>query len=210
MIKTILSILFLMFFYPLAGQAETSDPLDFKPPWKLAASAKMTQIYKHPWPGHDIQTCKADTVIAAPLDKILALIVDVESYPEWIPQSKQARILKKRQNHTILYYMSMDFPWPASDRDWVNELVITANKNNSRTTITFSARAHLFPKQKGHIRVTDHHASWTLIPIDSNHTRSIWQWNTDPGGRLPTWLIEWASQSQVLESLERMKQKVEK
>lgn len=204
------SLFLFQFCYPGSSISGTSDPLDFKPPWKIAKSQDKTRIYKHPWSGHDIQTCKADTIIAAPLDKIVALILDVESYPDWIPQSKNTKILKQNQENAILYYMSMDFPWPASDRDWVNELMITSNKTNHHTTITFTARDHIFPQQKNHIRVTDHNAYWTLIPIDSKNTRSIWQWNTDPGGHLPSWLIQWASQSQVLESLNRIKEMLEK
>ena len=46
-----------------------------------------------------------------------------------------------------------------------------------------------YPKSDQYIRVTDHTAHWILIPIGPAKTRSIWQWHTDPGGRLPGWLI---------------------
>ena len=106
--------------------------------------------------------------------------------------------------------MAVAFPWPARDRDWVNELTIQTSKNNDHMTITFLARDHFFPPKKNYIRVIDHVASWTLIPIDAQHTRSIWQWYTDPGGHLPNWLIDWAFRAQVLESLKKIKKRLEK
>jgi len=200
-----------IFLHPAhALQDPPDNPLEFEPPWELIETRDHIKIYKHPWPYKEIETYKVDTIIAAPRADILSFITNIDAYSEWIPNFKTARTLRITKQKTIIYYMAIDLPWPASDRDWVNELTVIQNKNNSSVTITFMAYDHFFPKQTDYIRVTDHLASWTLISIDENQTRSIWQWYTDPGGRLPDWLINWASRSQVIESLHKIKKRLEK
>ncbi len=202
--------LFIFWCQAYALKDSPDNPLDFEPPWKLIETRHQTKIYKHPWPYKENETYKADTIITAPIADILSFITNIDVYSEWIPNLKTARTLKITDKKTIIYYMAIDFPWPASDRDWVNELTVIQHKNKAWFTITFMAYDHFLPSQADYIRVTDHVASWTLIPIDGNQTRSIWQWYTDPGGHLPDWLIDWASRSQVIESLYKIKKRLEK
>lgn len=181
------------------------SPLDFSKPWELLESKEDIKLYKHPWPYRGINTFKVDVILNAPLDEILSIIVDINSYRQWVPNCQKAKVLKKMNDGSFIYYLAADLPWPAMNRDWVNKLTIHHDADNNYVEATFTAVDNFYPKSDQYIRVTDHIAHWILIPIGPAKTRSIWQWHTDPGGRLPGWLIDWASRDQVMESIENIK-----
>lgn len=180
------------------------SPFDFNSPWKLIESNDSLKIYRHPWPHTGIGTFKVETVFNAPMPKILKLITNINSYIFWVPNSLRAEQLSIN-DYKIVYYLAIEAPWPFSDRDWVNELTIVPGIDEKQITATFKAIDNILPIKKNFIRITEHYASWNLISLDFNRTRSIWQWHTDPGGSIPNWLVEWVARQQVIESLENIR-----
>jgi hypothetical protein len=179
--------------------------LDFSKPWELLESKENIKLYEHPGPHGGIHTFKVDMMFNATPDEILSIIIDINSYQQWVPNCQKAKILKRRSDGSLIYYLAVDLPWPAMNRDWVNKLTILRDADNNYVEATFTAIDNLYPKSDQYIRVTEHIAKWILIPISPTQTRSIWQWYTDPGGHLPGWFIEWASRDQVMVSIENIK-----
>lgn len=179
-------------------------PLDFDPPWELVADRAHTKLYKHPWPNNGINTFKVVMTMDAPAEKILSVITDVALYPEWVPNCRKAEVIQKNGSTSLIYYLALDMPWPAMNRDWVNELAVVRDAGTGDIVVSFTAIDHLLPSRKGYLRVREHIAFWVLTPIGKNKTRSIWQWYTDPGGRLPDWLVRWATRDQVMRSIQNL------
>jgi len=58
-------------------------------------------------------TTVSDVTIMEVLDKIL----DVERYPEWIPDCDHAEILFKKERYFDIHYFTIKAPWPVKHRD---------------------------------------------------------------------------------------------
>ena len=55
--------------------------------------------------------------IAAPLDRVIAHLIDFASLGKWMPRVADLRVIERRDDEALVYFR-FDLPWPISDRDW--------------------------------------------------------------------------------------------
>ena len=94
----------------------------------------------------------------------------------------------------LIYYQVIDSPFPASNRDLVFESVVTREADSSILVLMRSVEHSEAPKTVG-VRATLLYTSYKIEPLPENRMKVVFENLSDPGGRLPNFLVNWASRS---------------
>ncbi len=140
----------------------------------------------------DIYELKLITSLKVSLSGLVTLFSEVENYPKWGYKVIESRQLKKVSDWEVYYYSKLDFPWPLDDRDIVVRSTMTQDPATGRITTSSIAEPNYLPAQKGVVRMTNAHTSWTLVPGPGGWTYVEYYIYSDPGGSLPDWLVNMA------------------
>ena len=172
--------------------------------WTERQKEDGVTVWTADYAGSKYKQFKGQTVVAAPLDDVLAVVLDVEQYEAWFPNTPDARLL----DHTgdvITYYVVTDLPWPVTSRDAVYRYRVT--RSDDAATLDVSVDASAFPEQDGMVRVQASSGKWTFTPTDAG-TQVTWQLHFEPNGSLPAWLANSAVVDTPASMLKALRERV--
>lgn len=154
--------------------------------WELKKDKKDIKVYTRKVTDSKILEFKAVTQITTTPRKILEVLLDVPSYPSWVPDCNQAAIVKKIGSNSFTYFLELSAPWPVANRD----IVVKATTKTQEDQILFEIErvATDTLKIKKNIRMTKFIGSWKLIQTSKSIVKVIHQVHAEPGGTIPAWL----------------------
>lgn len=174
-------ILLLLFITELmVGQEESHVT------WKLEKDNNGIQVYTRKVKDFKLKEFKAITTIKATPEMLLDVIRGVDQYTEWMENMEKSEVLKKVTEDEIYIYAESKVPWPFSNRD-----VVTYSKlywEGDKAIVDMTGVSDFIPKKKGIIRLPYSKGSWTFKPINEEETEIIYQYQGDPGGKIPGWV----------------------
>lgn len=162
------------------------------PEWELASDDDGVQVYSRAIEGSDVKEMKAYGTIDAPPERVLALLADVEVYEETMPYTEESKLLK-RDGNDIYFYTRLDTPLVAK-RDYALKITISKQADGSLKSQWWPAN-HLAPKAiEGVVRVGVNEGYWLLTPAEGGaKTKAVYFVKTDPGGAIPSWIVNKAN-----------------
>ena len=158
-------------------------PLD---DWSLRKDESGVKVYTRSldWTHH--KEYKGEVIIRATPDKLLSIIQDVSTYPAWMHNTYDAKLLRKSGNEFVTYFVN-DAPWPVSDRDMVTKFVVSRpNAQTMRLDMTAAPRE--IPEVGGMVRIPFLQGFWLFEDLGNGTCRVTQQVVSDPGGSIPAWL----------------------
>ncbi|MDP5069481.1 MAG: SRPBCC family protein [Congregibacter sp.] len=142
--------------------------------------------------GSDYQGFRARAVIAAAPEQVLQRIQDVEHYPDWFPDTVEARRLELT-GHRWANYVRTGAPWPVKDRDAIYTQDL--QRRDDTIVISIGVAPDELPEAKGAVRVRAAKGLWELVPVDAG-TALRWEFHLEPGGKIPSGLVN----AQIMET----------
>ena len=173
--------------------AGTKVPVDG---WQAVDGAEGICVYNRRVPGSPIHAVLARAVIDAAPQRAFAVIGDYAHYAEFMPYVRESRVLSDT-GATRRVFLALDFPLFISDRYSTIELSEGSGEVGQavqRIEWTLAAAGDAFvPADGGEpLRVND--GIWELRAQDGGRrTDVLYYVHTDPGGYLPTWIVELAN-----------------
>jgi len=154
--------------------------------WNVAKQAGGVTIYSRPHAGSKLKEFKAIGEIDASSKIVHAVIDDVEAYPNFMPYTAEASVLKRNDDSLITYQRlspkivgDRDYTLRIEKRSWPTEFGI-AYFNEWKP-----ANEHGPAEKPGVFRVKVVNGSWLLEPIGPNKTRATYFVFTDSGITVP-------------------------
>ncbi|MBT8447014.1 MAG: START domain-containing protein [Gammaproteobacteria bacterium] len=196
--SALLTILFALLFSP-ATRADAPDDS-----WRPIREGEKISVYKRDVEDSKFDESLAQTAINVRLSALVALIMDGDSLEQWIDTVKESRQLEVLSPTEVYNYTVSGAPWPVKDRDAV---VLTRAAQDSESlvvTITSSAKPEHIPERDGTVRVPFVESTWTLVPQPDGSVEVNYQVHNDPGGEIPTWLINSLASDQPYKTLENL------
>jgi len=175
----IIALLFVFKLSPLLAQSD----------WKLSTEKEGIKVYTCQVPNSKVKAIKVDAGFNATASQFVALIMDVNSAPEWVYHVKSSAVVKQVSASELYYYTEVNLPWPSTNRDFVVHLTVSQNPDTKVVTIDGPAVQGLVPVKKGIVRVTDSNGKWTITPVGADELKVEYTIHVDPGGSLPSWLV---------------------
>lgn len=196
-------ILLLLLLVPAVFISRDSGALE-KDGWVLEKDKNHIQCFTRALPGSDFREYKAVTVIQSTLSGLVALVADMEKAPSWIDTCIEGRVLERLSDNQSITYSANTAPWPVSDRDAVVHNRVYQNKETHCVTISMVAKPEHIPERQGFVRIKFLEGFWQFTP-DKNGAVSVhYQVHCEPGGQLPSWLVNAAVVDQPYKTLLNM------
>lgn len=173
--------------------------------WELAKKQDGVTVYTRSVKGSNFKEYKAVTSIKASLPSLVAVVEDVAAYPLWIHTCKEGKLLKRINEKETYNYTINDAPWPVSDRDAAVHNTISQNTGDRVITINIRGIPDYIPEKTGLQRVRKIDGFWRFTPLGDDMVEVLYQVHTEPGGNLPSWLVNSIVVSQPFHTLVNMK-----
>ena len=169
--------------------------------WKLVRNKQGIEVYNRKVEGNDFKEFRAEADIQANLTSIIALFTDTSVGTQWVENIDEMEEIKHFSDAHTITKTYTKAPWPVSDREAIVENVISQEPNTLIVTIEQHGKPNYLPNNKKVIRVAKLESRWVLTPIDKETTHISYQVLSDPGGSIPSWLINMVAVSQPYNTL---------
>lgn len=178
----ILCILLLYIFFADSSIAQEA--------WKLSSDKENIKVYTRKLIGDKFEQVKITTVIKSGLSDIVAILEDVPGQKNWMYATQKSELLgSKSSEDDFNYYLIMDMPFPAKDRDVVIHYERDQNLETKVVTTKSSALNGIKEEVKKLARITDFSSTYTLTPIGDKQVEVEYFLKANPGGSLPAWMV---------------------
>ena len=167
--------------------------------WEPVSRDEVVEVEARPRPGSAIRQLRARGVMPAAPHVVNAVLAAVDRYPEFMPYVKEARILGVDGATTSVYQRLAFGLVGLSDRDYVIDITQSVETDRQgrpiygrRWLVGDSARV---PERPSTVRLSVNRGYWRLTPDESGPTatRATYCLFTDPGGALPTFIVNQAN-----------------
>lgn len=164
----------------LSAQGSSNDE------WKLEKDDDGVKIYTKKIEDYKLKAFKGYTIVQSTPEELLNVIRDVEKYPQWMSHIAETYVVKKISNNELYVYSESTVPWPFSNRDIVTHSLLYWK--DEKAFVEMTGIPDFIPENKGIVRIPGSKGLWIFSPISSNETEIIYEFQGDPGGRIPGWI----------------------
>ena len=178
--------------------------------WKLKTEKDGIKVYTSEVTGSKIKAIKVAANLNATAAQLVALIMDVNSSADWVYHTKSSVLVKQVSPTELYYYSEINLPWPAADRDFVAHLTVTQNPGTKVVTIDGPAVNGLVPVKDGVVRVNDSKGKWVITPVGADQVNVVYTIHVNPGGSLPSWLVNMFATEGPMKIFSNMKVQLQK
>jgi len=178
--KAIITVLF-FFIFSTCIHAEQD-------PWQLRQTLSGIPVYTRKVAGSPILEYKANVIINTPISKATALFEDEKQIPRWYYQCVHSQLVESDGPRQEIIYLILHLPWPVAARDFVFSRT-KIEDSNGIVSYSLTALPERLPHVKGMIRVQSIESVWTFKSLPQNQTEVDFQQHTDPGGSIPSSII---------------------
>jgi hypothetical protein len=160
--------------------------------------------------GRTLPQLRSIAAVAGTPYEILAVLLDVPAYREWVPDCAEATILRRLDAWRSIIYTRTDLPWPVQDREAIVEQEVVFVRSPILVKVTFRAiDAPDVARALDTIRTRDADGSYTIEALDDGRSRVTYMVDADPGGTLPDWLIKTQGTRNPLGTLAGLRSRLE-
>lgn len=158
--------------------------------WTLISSKDSNYIYTADFPGSSIKAFKIITIIkGTSLNELTNIVMDVANINNLYPDTKNSKLLKKYSESHIEHYIYNKLQWPFEDRDGVFEVKAIYTSSKKSVKINIKCKESDYPSYNGVVRMTKGSGFWEFKEIQKGEIIVTYQYHSEPGGKLPSWLI---------------------
>ncbi|KMQ75229.1 START domain-containing protein [Marinobacter subterrani] len=172
----------------LAASARAELPAENDNAWTLRKEDGQIRVYTIDQPGSSFKAFKAVGVIDAPIENLMAVMINPGSCVEWVYNCTESRVLGEGGFHDRYAYSVNDMPWPVTDRDYVLRIRTRGDQSSGEVVMDLNATPNKLAANEDRVRVDRSDTLYRFTP-EGDSTRMVWVQHTDPNGSLPGWLV---------------------
>ena len=172
-------VIFLLFYFPVFGQSD----------WKLTAEKDGIKVYARTVADSKIKALKAECIMKATVQEVVALLLDVKAAEKWVCHTKLCSLVRKVSSTELYYYTEVSLPWPMENRDFVTHMEVFQDPVTKIVTVNAPAVPGFVNIKKGKVRINHSSNVWKIIPLDRERVKLDYTLQVDPGGLLPAWVV---------------------
>lgn len=172
--------------------------------WTLRKADGGVEISSRPAAGSPINDIRSQTRIKASMDSVISLMRDYSARPKWDAMAGEIKVLKQ-ETAAETVYVHMKMPWPVTDRDLVMRVEWKQDPVSGVVTQHAYGVPTAAPPHEGRTRMASFDNTWTFTPQPDGTIAVDSIAHADPGGPLPTWMINKLSADAPLDAMKKIK-----
>jgi hypothetical protein len=177
------SIFLLIISFLLVGTASAQKD------WSLVNNGSWIQVYKSDMSNSSYKRIKVECTIDGTIDKLMLILNDVNNHKNWIYNTRNAYIIKRVNAYDYYYYTETSLPWPMQNRDAVVHIKFQRDNASHSLNIVAVGEPGYLSNVSGKVRVPRSANTWEVTVPEANKLHIIYIFEADPGGSLPSWLV---------------------
>ena len=172
--------------------------------WKFSKEKDGIKVYESETKNSNLKAIKVECTIEGTYDKLISLLNNVSRHKEWVYNNKISYVLKKNSDYDLYYYTETSLPWPMSNRDAIIHLTMKRDSLDRFLQITGTGLPKNIPEKSGKVRVPRTSVSWYVTKPTATTLKIIYTFDADPGGSLPSWLVNMFADKGPFESFKKL------
>jgi hypothetical protein len=157
--------------------------------WEFIKERDSIKIYTRSEENNPVKSYRAEADVRTNMASISSVIGSIESFEWWEENLREIKVLAYEKEKYIRYYLIYDVQWPISDRDLCVEAIITNDPVTGKRTVRATPIEGLIPEKPDLVRIKNYWQQWTMEPIGNGMLHLTLEGSVDPGGNIPSWLI---------------------
>lgn len=173
--------------------------------WVKEKAKDGITVYSKSTTEYRMKASRAEMIVNAPVETVVNAVYDVKGYLSWMPDCAKIEVLKTISSNELIYYGLYETPWPAASRD----LVINVKKIpvDGGYKIVMTNKSNYVEVSSEAVRVPIYFGEWKIVKTSAG-TKVTIEYQTDPGGSVPDWMIQGASTKTPFDMFEALKNKI--
>lgn len=173
--------------------------------WSLKKETGSIRVYTVDHPDSHFRAFKAEALLDAPLNNLMAVMINPESCVEWVHGCTTSFGFGDGDFQERYAYSVNNMPWPVTDRDYVLHIRTEGDQASGEVIMNLNAVPNRREEKDDYVRVDRSDTFYRFIP-QGDKTRMIWIQHTDPNGALPSWLVNSLLVDIPIESMRQLEQ----
>jgi hypothetical protein len=180
--------------------------------WQELSNEEGIRVWSREVPDSPLVEFRGRGMVKASVEKIAAVIRDSSRKTEWLENCAEERTIRLfGVGHLWIYNRTRSPSFLISDRDVVLDAVATMLPKEKALRIDFRSISNaIMPPVDGAVRMPQVVGSWLLVSVDRETTDVTYQVQADPGGAIPSWLVNWASRRLPFRSIAALRTQADK
>jgi hypothetical protein len=178
--------------------------------WKLTKNKEGIRVYQRDMNNSDFKSIKVECTLQGNFDKLISIISNVNGYKDWVYNNKAASLLKRVSAYEFYYYTEAYLPWPLDNRDAAMHTTIIKDSVNRFLKINSVAVPNFIAQKSGKVRIRKSTINWYVTRASSNAIQIVYTFETDPGGNVPSWLVNSFADKGPYESFKKLAELLKK
>jgi hypothetical protein len=196
-------VVLLMSLFVLAASEAWSQTED----WELNKEKNGIRVYTGKRENSRLLAYRIVTTIKGSLQDVYEQVIDFHGNKKYLVTVEKIRVLQQKANTRVLVYMLFDLPWPFRDRDFVNRMTMEVGRDT--IFLKSSPASGKVDVKEGVVRIKEFSEKWRLVRESENTTSLRLQGYADPGGKLPSWVVNMFMVKEPYELVHGIKTQVE-
>jgi len=155
--------------------------------WKKSLEKDGIVIYTRKLKSSPFKEFLAEAEMNGTIANFKNIISDIDQYNQWMPDCRSAVIIDHPNANDITYHMKLNVPFPFSDRDIVQQIILKDSKDKLEVDII--NRPEKLKEEKNYVRMVHADGKWIVEQISKYNVSIKFQYAVDPGGGVPPWLV---------------------
>ncbi len=175
--------------------------------WQLDKDRRGIRVYSREVKGFEIRQFSVSSTTGARLEDIERLMRDLDNYESWMPDVSSCNLLEMEDENTLIYRMIIDSPYPVKDRELVARMRFS-RPDGTTLHISYENLPEYMAESKKLVRIPYFDGFWEFTSSgDSTLIKN--QFLSDPGGSVPSWLINSFISRNPYQTVLKLKEQVE-
>ncbi|MBP6218218.1 MAG: hypothetical protein KA436_06505 [Oligoflexales bacterium] len=197
-----------MSFFLKEAQAKANTLSDS---WVKVKEKDGVQIFTQHVPGNPLVAIKGEGLIAAPMEKVLAVLLDIPNTPQWIEYLAEAKIIKYNSPTDFFSYARFASPvFFVKDREFITHNLISYKHAEKSVYIEVVSSHESVSTKTQALRGTIMMSSMQLKSLNPQQTELCTILHADPKGMLPKWLVNFFIENVPLRSFTALRGRLQK
>jgi len=172
----------------------------------LKVDKDSIQVYACGSENSKYKIIKAKFDVAATPEQLVAMLLDIDHLVDWQYSTASAQLLKKINDHEIIYYTEVNAP-VIDNRDFVIHLLIDRSIDR-KITVTATSLPNYIPAKDKVVRIPMSKAVWKITEESKNKLSIEYVIEIDFGGVVPGWVVNSVAHKAPYETFKSMREKI--
>jgi hypothetical protein len=176
--------------------------------WTLENEKDGIRISSRPASSSQFNDIRVELDLPGNIEQLKGILLDVDHYKDWSYATKKSVLIRKLGVGRVIYFSEFEVPWPATNRYFYSSIELKEDSVTHSLTVFAVNLPNYLPAYKDLVEVSFTKGIWKISTLSNKSIHVVYTLELNPGGSLPSWVINLFSSKGPLATFENIKQKM--